>query len=95
MGALALVPLVLVFFFLEVALAVSDSLSDVHATRHHATGPLWLGIFALLGLFGPLVSGFAAWHTRLEKKGLWLALLRAELAALLVAFPAALFLFMA
>ena len=94
-GALALLPVILVGLYVEVLAAVADSLDDIHAKSHHATGPVWLGMFALLGVAGPATAAIAAWHTKVEHKSTWEAILRAEMAFLLIGIPAALFLIIA
>jgi hypothetical protein len=94
-GAIALLPVILVGLYVEVLAAVADSLDDIHSKSHHATGPVWLGMFALLGVAGPAVAVIAAWHTKTERKSTWEATLRAEMAFLLIGIPAALFLIIA
>ncbi|MHB8245547.1 MAG: hypothetical protein ACYDGN_09365 [Acidimicrobiales bacterium] len=87
-GAVALLPIILVVTYIEVLAAIADSLSDIHARSHHPTGPLWLGIFALLGVAGPVAAGMAVWHTKAERKSSLQAILRGEMAFLLIGLPA-------
>jgi hypothetical protein len=94
-GAVALLPVLVLIAYVEVAAAIGDSLDDVQARSHHVTGPLWLGIFALLGVAGPVSAALAAWHTRTEQRSLWQAALRAEMACLLIGMPAAFLLLVA
>lgn len=94
-GAIALLPVILLFVYMEVLLAIGDSLSDVDSKTHHATGPLWLGVYALLGVSGPIAAAVVAWHTKAEQKSTWQATLRAEMAFVLIGIPATLFLLMA
>lgn len=94
-GVVALAPVILACCYAEVLLAVAATLDDLHAKGHHATGPAWLGAFALLGLAGPLAAALAAWHTKAEGRPNWQATLRAEMAFLLIGLPALFFLLMA
>lgn len=92
LGAIALFPVLVAIFAAEVSLAVYDSVQDVHSAHHHVTGPLWLGIYAVLGIGGPVASVVGAWHTRAEGRNLWQVVLRAEMAFMLIGMPATLLL---
>ncbi|MHB1988816.1 MAG: hypothetical protein ACYCSF_12675 [Acidimicrobiales bacterium] len=94
-AAVALLPVLVCVCYVEALLAIGDSLNDIHAKAHHVTGPIWLGVFALLGVSGPVAAACAAWQTRAEKKSLWQAMLRAEMALVLIGVPAMFFLLMA
>ncbi len=94
-GALVLLPVLVVAAYVEVVAAIADSLDDIQAKSHHATGPLWLGIFAVLGIAGPVAAGLTAWHTKTEGRSSWQAVLRGEMAFVLVGVPAALLLLVA
>lgn len=94
-GSLVLLPVLVAAAYVEVVAVVADSLDDIQAKAHHATGPLWLGIFAVLGIAGPVAAGLTAWHTKTEGRSSWQAVLRGEMAFVLVGIPAALLLLMA
>jgi hypothetical protein len=88
-------PVILAALYVEILAAAADSLDDIRSKAHHATGPIWLGIFALLGMAGPVTAVLAAWHTKQEHKTTWEATLRAEMAFMLIGIPATLFLLIA
>lgn len=91
-GTVVLAPVLAFVLYVEIAAAISDSIHVIDATHHHLTAPLWLGIFAVLAIGGP-ITGFIAFRQmrRLTGDG-WQALLRAETVFALVGLPAALML---
>jgi hypothetical protein len=91
-GAVALFPLLVAILAAEVYLAVYDTGADLHSLHHHATGVIWLGFYALLGIGGPVSAAIGGWHTRQEGRPWWQVVMRAEMAFLLIGMPATLLL---